>query len=120
MSPERIAELHRTTLNMDVLDAVPVQPVCSADLDSQVHALRALATLFGLYDGADFLRYRRNPGAVSTPTSEIVRVDVWKAIPQQQQVQSVTEDQIDALELIARRFGLLVAADAVARRFVGK
>lgn len=56
MSPERIAELHRTTLNMDVLDAVPVQPVCSADLDSQVHALRALATLFGLYDGADFLR----------------------------------------------------------------
>lgn len=53
--PER---LHRTTVNFDVLKAIPQQPQTQVVLNDQLRALEMAARRLGLYDAADFVRNR--------------------------------------------------------------
>lgn len=48
----------------------------------------------------------------------IISVELLKSIPQQPQVQCSRDDQIRALRVLANKFGLYDAADAIQRTFI--
>jgi hypothetical protein len=49
---------------------------------------------------------------------QIVSVELLKTIPQQPQVQCTVDDQLRALRVVAVKFGLYDAADAIQRTFI--
>lgn len=111
--------LHRTTINLTVVDSIPQQPrIKGYDEDAQLRVMETIGLRFGLKDAVTYLRRRRE----AFPDKVIANIMIgdlpegFGAIPQQEQVQSATEDQIDALELIADRYGLALAAIALRSR----
>lgn len=113
MTPERAIELDRTTIDIKYVESLPQYPDSSADKHSQVRALEALCARFGLWDACTTLRWNRDMTPVAVRPVEVIPMR-YADIKHFSQVQSATDDQLEALELVARRFGMVLAADHVA------
>lgn len=116
--------LHRTTVNLTVVDSIPQQPRIQGAFDegAQLRVMEAIGLRFGLKDAVVWLRRRREGREAHNPARSTTNIQIgdlpegFGAIPQQEQCQSATEDQIDALELIADRYGLWLAAISIRER----
>lgn len=117
LNESRIEYLHRTTIDMNALRAIPRQPVSTADTGSQMRALEVLGNRFGLNDAVDTLRRRRDPNAKEQflPFAEVCDMNVVGAIKQYEQVQTANCDQLQALEYVAQAMGLNRAANEMRR-----
>lgn len=113
LNETRIEYLHRTTIDMEVLRAIPPQPKSEAPAASQLRALEVLGTRFGLYDAVDVLRGIRGDAPSGVPFSSVISIDLAATIKQHHQVQTSTNDQLHALEYVARVFGLRRAAGEI-------
>ncbi len=115
MNESRIEYLHRTTIDMDALRAIPRQPVSPHNLGEQLRALEVLGNRFGLNDAVDTLRRARDPSKTFLPFAEVCDLNIVGAIKQYSQVQTANCDQLQALEYVADAFGLKRAANELRR-----
>ena len=115
LNESRIEYLHRTTIDMSAIRAIPRQPDCTAPLAVQMRALEAVCIRFGLNDAVDVLRRQRGGAEVETNWREVVNLDVLGGIRQYEQVQTATNDQLHAMEIVAEAFGLRRAANEIRR-----
>lgn len=115
LNESRTEYLHRTTINMTILRDIPRQPVSTADSGSQMRTLEIIGIRFGLNDAVDTLRRRRNPLDTFQPSAEVCDPNVILSVPQQPQVQTANNDQLQALEYVAEAFGLKRAANEMRR-----
>lgn len=94
----------------DVFKRILPKPQTNATTNDQVASLRWVANRLGLYDAADFIRNRTervNGGQFRMLVGDAALSDV----PQQEQAQGATNDQIRALIPVATRLGLYDAAE---------
>ena len=99
LNESRIEYLHRTTIDMHALRAIPRQPVSTADTGSQMRALEVLGNA-----KEQFLSF-----------AEVCDLNVVGAIKQYEQVQTANCDQLQALEYVAQAMGLNRAANEMRR-----